>query len=250
MTDPRTPGPPEPDDATPDNVRRLDDARRPTVPRIGPTYGPTHASTYGPMFPPTPPYGTALGTERKPPVSAPTRMSTSTRILVVLAVLVAAAIAVVPFLGVAGFLSAGDAPPPTAVAGPQGADQDGREQPEVTTPPGPEFRSLSSDQWRDLVSDPEAYIGESIVVYGVITRLTTPEDTTTVRALVGSSRLRDAADYATRASLDRTEGTWDEFAEGDQVRVYGVLEDVREDAESGDHLLVLEAAPYGIRRYR
>jgi hypothetical protein len=249
MTDPRTPGPPEPDEVPPDNVRRLDDARRPTVPSMGPTYGPTHAPTYGPLFPPTPPYGTALGTQRRPPVTPPPRMSTGTRILIVLAVLVAAAIAVIPLLGVTGFLSAGGTPPPTVVTGtdPRAAAQ---EQSDVTTAPGPEFRSLSNDQWQDLVSDPEAYIGESIVVYGVITRLTTAEDTTNVRALVGAAKLKDEDRYATRASVDRTEGSWDDFTKGDQVRVYGVLQDVREDAETGADVLVLEAAPYGVRRYR
>ena len=60
MTDPTEAGPPGPAEEPPDNVRRLDDARRPTVPSFTPTYGPTHASTYGPMFPPTPPYGTGV----------------------------------------------------------------------------------------------------------------------------------------------------------------------------------------------
>jgi hypothetical protein len=118
----------------------------------------------------------------------------------------------------------------------------------VTTPPGPEFRVLSAEQWDDLVSDPEAYIGENIVVYGVLTRLATDDDPM-VRARVGSSRLRDTGDYATRASVDRTDASWDGFAEGDEVRVNGVLREVREDAETGDDLLVLDAAAYGVRRY-
>jgi hypothetical protein len=237
MTDPRRSGPAEPaDDQPPANVRRLE------RPAFGPTYGPSHADTYGPLYPPTPPYGTALGPQRKPPVTPQPKLSTTTRVLIVLAVLVAAAIAVVPVLGVAGFLSAGS-PPPTGAAAPA-ADRDT----EVTTPPGPEFRVLSADQWGDLVADPEAYIGENIVVHGVLTRSPTDDDPT-VRALVGSSRLRDTGGYATRASIDRTDASWDGFAEGDEIRVNGMLLEVREDAETGDDVLVLDAAAYGVRRY-
>jgi hypothetical protein len=170
-------------------------------------------------------------------------MSSGTRALIVLAVLVAAAMAVVPVLGLAGFLG-GTAPPPAA-AGPAPAQQ---APPDVTTPPGPGFRSLNPAQWAALVADPDAYVGQGIVVYGRLVRLATGGDEG-ARALVGGTRLPDPSAYGTPVSVRRPDGGWAGFSAGDEVLVYGVVRGVREGAAGGHDLLLLEAGRNGVRRY-
>jgi hypothetical protein len=83
----------------------------------------------------------------------------------------------------------------------------------VAAPLG-EHRELAAPEWQRIAADPDAYAGERIVVYGVVTQAGSGTRRDLVRAAVDGLDRLDAAGYETPAELrgaDQALGTGDTF---------------------------------------
>jgi hypothetical protein len=95
-------------------------------------------------------------------------------------------------------------------------------------PPKPKpvsYKTLSDRQWKLIAKDPDAYIGKTYVVYGVVTQFDAATGVDTFRADVGHKRMAYEFDYPTNTLLSGSESQLNNLVEDDvfqaRVRVLG-----------------------------
>jgi hypothetical protein len=135
-------------------------------------------------------------------------MSLGVKILIGVGLVFAIATAGGPLFGVLGFFS-----------GWHYVADAGDVEPTVATPGG-----LSAARWSEITSDPTAYRGEHVTVYGQITAA--PQDGgRAVRAFVGPESVTDP--FPTLALVTQAAGlsdSWDDLRPGDVVRIVGTVQ--------------------------
>jgi hypothetical protein len=103
-------------------------------------------------------------------------------------------------------------PPPTTAA----------PSPTKTAPPPkpkpPSYKTLSARQWKLIAKNPDAYLGKTYVVYGLVTQFDAATGTDTFRANVAHRRMPDKYDYETNTMLSGSESDLDNLVEDDIFR--------------------------------
>jgi hypothetical protein len=70
-----------------------------------------------------------------------------------------------------------------------------------TKPAAPAYRKITTREWKLIAKDPDAYAGERLVVYGVVTQFDSATGTDGFRADVDSRKHADAYEYDTNTVL-------------------------------------------------
>jgi len=78
----------------------------------------------------------------------------------------------------------------------------------------PTYRTLSPREWKLVAKNPDAYVGRTYVVYGVVTQFDAATGDDTFRADVGPRNMAEVWDYETNTLLT-----------GDAERLRDVVED-------------------------
>lgn len=170
----------------------------------------------------------------QPTHQAPKKKHTSRNILIVIG-------GVFALMIVIGSLAGGTTPSsspttaPTVVATPAAKTSAKPTPPPVvptTTKPAPPpkptvYKKLTKREWAKIAKSPDAHIGETIVVYGVVTQFDAATGTDGFRADVDSMRHADAFEYPTNTVFQQQTGasTLDNLVQGDyfmaKVKVTG-----------------------------
>ncbi|MGS2619527.1 hypothetical protein ACVCAH_34205 [Micromonospora sp. LZ34] len=111
---------------------------------------------------------------------------------------------------------------PTTAAPSTAAPTSAAPSPTKTTPPPkpkpPSYKTLSERQWKLIAKNPDAYIGETYVVYGVVTQFDAATGVGTFRADVAHRRMADEWDYETNTLLTGSAAALDNLVEDDIFR--------------------------------
>ena len=119
------------------------------------------------------------------------------------------------------------------------------ESPSASTAPQPSkksYKELSSRNFKLLAKDPDAYIGDTYVIYGEITQFDAATGTDTFRADTGPKKLRISygyVDYDQNSMLNGVEGTLKKLVEGDCFKAkVTVLGSFSYDTQNGGNTTV------------
>ncbi|MET7747850.1 hypothetical protein [Micromonospora sp. NPDC005367] len=85
-------------------------------------------------------------------------------------------------------------------------------------PKPPSYKTLTARQWKLIAKNPDAYIGKTYVVYGVVTQFDAATGTDTFRADVAHWRLTDKYDYETNTMLTGDAADLENLVEDDIFR--------------------------------
>lgn len=85
-------------------------------------------------------------------------------------------------------------------------------------PKPPSYKTLTARQWKLIAKNPDAYIGKTYVVYGVVTQFDAATGTDTFRADVAHRRLTDKYDYETNTMLTGEASDLENLVEDDIFR--------------------------------
>ena len=91
----------------------------------------------------------------------------------------------------------------------------------TTPPPKPKpvsYKTLSVRQWKLIAKNPDAYIGQTYVVYGVVTQFDAATGVDTFRADVGHKRMAYDFEYPTNTLLTGSESQLKNLVEDDVFR--------------------------------
>lgn len=104
------------------------------------------------------------------------------------------------------------------------------------------YKELSSRNFKLLAKDPDAYIGDTYVIYGEITQFDAATGTDTFRADTGPKKLRISygyVDYDQNSMLNGEEGTLKKLVEGDCFKAkVTVLGSYSYDTQNGGNTTV------------
>ncbi|MFI7492683.1 hypothetical protein ACIBXA_30330 [Micromonospora echinaurantiaca] len=113
-------------------------------------------------------------------------------------------------------------PASTTVAPTTAAPTSAAPSPTKTTPAPkpkpPSYKTLSERQWKLIAKNPDAYIGKTYVVYGVVTQFDAATGVDTFRADVAHRRMADKYDYETNTLLTGLAADLDNLVEDDIFR--------------------------------
>ncbi|MGC5333403.1 hypothetical protein [Micromonospora sp. DT62] len=94
--------------------------------------------------------------------------------------------------------------------------------PTKTTPPPkprpPSYKTLSERQWKLIAKNPDAYVGQTYVVFGRVTQFDAATGVDTFRANVAHRRMADEYDYETNTLLTGSAADLDDLVEDDIFR--------------------------------
>ncbi|MEV4467374.1 hypothetical protein AB0J51_27580 [Micromonospora echinofusca] len=111
--------------------------------------------------------------------------------------------------------------PPTTAA-PTTAPTSAAPSPTKTPPPPkpkpPSYKTLSERQWKLIAKNPDAYIGNTYVVFGRVTQFDAATGVDTFRADVAHRRMADEYDYETNTLLTGSAADLDNLVEDDIFR--------------------------------
>ncbi|PWU56123.1 hypothetical protein DLJ47_07740 [Micromonospora sp. S4605] len=111
---------------------------------------------------------------------------------------------------------------PTTAAPTTAAPTSAAPSPTKTTPAPkpkpPSYKTLSERQWKLIAKNPDAYIGKTYVVYGVVTQFDAATGVDTFRADVAHRRMADKYDYETNTLLTGLAADLDNLVEDDIFR--------------------------------
>ncbi|MEV4808714.1 hypothetical protein [Micromonospora avicenniae] len=85
-------------------------------------------------------------------------------------------------------------------------------------PKPPSYKTLTARQWKLIAKNPDAYIGKTYVVYGVVTQFDAATGTDTFRADVAHRRMADKYDYETNTMLTGEASDLENLVEDDIFR--------------------------------
>ncbi|TYB91840.1 hypothetical protein FXF53_29280 [Micromonospora sp. WP24] len=88
----------------------------------------------------------------------------------------------------------------------------------VSKPKPPSYKTLTTRQWKLIAKNPDAYIGKTYVVYGVVTQFDAATGTDTFRADVAHRRMADKYDYETNTMLTGEAADLENLVEDDIFR--------------------------------
>jgi hypothetical protein len=115
--------------------------------------------------------------------------------------------------------------------------------------PAEEYAQISAREWKLLVKDPDAYAGETVIVYGVIHQFDAATGTENFLAMTDNSKHSDRYSYTENASFTGSEKRLADFVEGDMfVAKVMVSGSYSYDTQAGGNTTVPEFEIDSIKR--
>ncbi len=90
------------------------------------------------------------------------------------------------------------------------------------TPPAP-ARAISTREWQQIAKNPDAHVGESVIVFGHVTQFDATTGTQTFRASVDGVSHRQSYEYETNTILGGGQNTLKDLVQGDLFRAEVVV---------------------------